>query len=78
MTELWCEKFEWFDPSPVEPVNLGLLGRAALRPPRGGRRDGAGAGGAAGHRRPRRPVQGVRRRGGREGYGSPAKKWHTQ
>ena len=23
LTELWCEKFEWFDPSPIEPFNLG-------------------------------------------------------
>ena len=23
LTELWCEKFEWFDPSPIEPFNSG-------------------------------------------------------
>ena len=23
MTELWSEKSEWFDPSPIEPFNLG-------------------------------------------------------
>ena len=21
LTELWCEKFEWFGPSPIEPFN---------------------------------------------------------
>ena len=24
LTELGCEKFEWFDPSPIEPFNPGL------------------------------------------------------
>ena len=26
LTELWSEKFEWFDPSPIEPFNLGFSG----------------------------------------------------
>ena len=29
LTELCCEKLVWFDPSPIEPFNLG---RVALRP----------------------------------------------
>ena len=29
LTELWCEKFEWFDPSPIEPFNLGHDGLEA-------------------------------------------------
>ena len=30
LTELCCEKFEWFDPSPIEPFNLGDRGTLAL------------------------------------------------
>ena len=29
LTELWCERFEWFDPSPIEPFNLGPSRREA-------------------------------------------------
>ena len=39
LTELWREKFEWFDPSPIEPFNLDknrvghdLLGQRAAEP----------------------------------------------
>ena len=46
LTELWSEKFEWFDPSPIEPFNQGIerpapatveadgaTGEAGVRPP---------------------------------------------
>ena len=25
LTELWCEKFEWFGPSPIEPFNIQII-----------------------------------------------------
>ena len=49
LTELRSEKFEWFDPPPIEPFNLGAAGRGRLRD---GRR-GGGERGAAAHLRHR-------------------------
>ena len=42
LTELWCEKFEWFDPSPIEPFNLGQLGTLAYYMSYGTASGGAG------------------------------------
>ena len=59
LTELRSEKFEWFDPSPIEPLNSGGHPRRRRRPGRGcraarmafaGRRSSA-----ARKSRPRRP-----------------------
>ena len=30
LTELWSEKFEWFDPSPIEPFNPARWTRALV------------------------------------------------
>ena len=41
LTEPWCEKFEWFDPSPIEPFNLARRRvNEAERPVRAVGRDG--------------------------------------
>ena len=75
LTELWCEKFEWFDPSPIEPFNSGP-GRRARGPVarhgheprplhRGGRRRLVGAGRAAAAPGGDRGDRGARRLHGR-------------
>ena len=48
LTELWSEKFKWFDPSPIEPFNLGAEKGGAERGPKDAAKPKASASGGGG------------------------------